>query len=131
MPNYERSFAARRTFADEYIEHWAAVYLDNPPLLARCGVLFETFLLTPAEILAAGARLEVTSCRRGLLQRQLDVRQRVDQDAALQEMGERAIDALAAECHCANGTWTEKLRHHAWAARRPAKRKLMEVSGGN
>ena len=122
----ERSFAAMRTFTDEHIERWAPVYLANPHL-ARRGVRFETFLLAPAEILAACSRPVMIVPRCGLLQEQLDVRKRVDLETALQEMGERAIDALAAECHCANGTWTEKLRHHAWTARRRAKRKLLEV----
>ncbi len=130
MPNYERSVTAPRTFADEHIARWADVYLANPQL-ARRGVLFETFLLAPAEILAATAGPAISISRRGLLEAQLDARRRIDLDAALHELGERAIRALAAESHCANGTWCEKLRHHAWAGRRQPKRKLLEVSGGN
>jgi hypothetical protein len=126
----ERSFAARRTFADEHIERWAPAYLANP-YIARRGVLFETFLFAPAEILAACAPPAMTVSRRGLLQPQLDVRRRIELEAALQELGERAIAALAAESHCANGVWTEKLKHHTWPPRRWAKRKLMEVSDGN
>jgi hypothetical protein len=126
MPNYERSFAARRTFVDEHIERWAPVFLANPHL-ARRGVLFEIFLLAPAEILAACARPAMAVSRRGLLQRQLEARGRADYEAALQELNERAIRALAAESRCANGVWCEKLRHHAWAARRRANRKLVEM----
>ncbi len=113
----ERSFAARRTFPDEHIERWGAVYLANPQLRAR-GVLFETFLLAPVEILSACARpaVAVSSC--GLLPRQIDVRRRADEETALQEMAESAIAALAAESHCANGAWTEKLRHRAWPKHR-------------
>lgn len=123
---FERSVSALRTFADEHIELWAPVYLANPHI-ARRGVLFETFLLAPTEILAACARPAMAVSRGGLLQEQLDARRRIDQETALYEMGERALDALAAEAHCANGAWTEKLRHHAWAARRRAKRKFLEV----
>ncbi len=127
MPNYERSFAALRTFADEHIEIWAAVYLANPHL-ARRGVLFETFLLAPEEILCACARPTMIVSRHGLLPGQRKAQGRADLESALQEMGERAIDALAGEAHCSNGVWTEKLRHRAWPARRWAHRKLMEMS---
>ncbi len=127
MPNYERSFAALRTFADEHIERWGVVYRANPHI-ARRGVLFETFLLAPAEILAACSSPPVMIVSRlGLMPRQRAAQRHIDRDAALQEMGERAIAALAAEAHCANGTWCEKLRHHAWAARRRTYRKLMEM----
>lgn len=134
MPNYERSFAALRTFTDEHIERWGEVYLVNPQVRAR-GVLFETFLLAPVEILAACAEQELfVPARRGgktrfyeLLPEQRAVRLRADTQAALEELGERALATLAREAHCANGAWCEKLRHHAWSARRRAKRKLMEM----
>jgi hypothetical protein len=123
----ERSFAAPCTFTDEHIERWGAVYTANPQLRAR-GVLFETFLLAPVEILAAcGLQLITVLSRPGLMPRQRDAQRRADTEAALRELGERAIAALGAEAHCANGTWTEKLRHHAHAPRRPAKRKLVEM----
>lgn len=125
MPNTERSFAAVRTFTDEHIERWAPVYFANPQLRAR-GVLFETFLMAPAEILAACGRPAMTVARCGLLPAQRAVRLRADTEAALQELGERTLAALAAESHCANGVWCEKLRHHAWARRR-TERKPMEV----
>ncbi len=124
--NSERSFAAPRTFTDEHIEYWACVYLANPQIAQR-GVRLETFLLAPAEILAAAARPAMIVTRHGLLVRQLRVRQRADFETALQELGECALRALAAESHCANGVWCEKLRHHAWSARRRATRKPMEV----
>ncbi len=127
MQNTERSFAAPRTFADECIEHWAAVYLANSQL-ARRGVLFETFLLAPVEILAACGRPAIRVSRCGLLPAQQDARKRADLEAALQELGERAIDALAAEAHCANGAWTEKLKHRAWPKHRgPRKYVLREM----
>ncbi len=43
-----------RTYPDEYIEHWGWVYLLNSALRKR-GVLFETFLIAPQEILDAVA----------------------------------------------------------------------------
>ncbi len=48
----ERSFVAPRILDDVQLEYWALVYLANPHIRAR-GVLFETFLLAPAEILNA------------------------------------------------------------------------------
>lgn len=127
----ERSVAAFRTFDDAHIERWAVVYLANPQI-ARRGVQFETFLVAPEEILAACLPdLETIVARTGLMPRQRDTQARIDRESALQEMGERAIAALAAESHCSNGVWVEKLRHRAWPARRWAKGKLMEMSDGN
>lgn len=40
------------TYPDEYIEHWANIYLANP-ILRRRGILFGAFLVLPDEILAA------------------------------------------------------------------------------
>jgi len=39
-------------FADEWIEFWGRVY-DAVPALRSRGVLFETFLIAPREVLAA------------------------------------------------------------------------------
>jgi hypothetical protein len=106
------------------------VYLANPHLYRR-GMLFEAFLLKPEKTLTDYARPLMTISRAGLLQKQLDARRRADLDAALQEMGERAIRALAADSRCANGVWIEKLRHHTWRTERWANRKTMEASHGN
>ena len=128
MHDTERSFAAFRTFADEHIERWALVYLANPHV-ARRGVLFETFLLAPEEILAAcSIQPAMIVCRQGLLKSQRDAQARIDLDAALVELGERAIATLAAESHCSNGVWVEKLKHSAWPRYKGWRnRKLMEV----
>jgi hypothetical protein len=125
---FERSFAAPRTFADEHIEYWGVVYVANPQL-ARRGVLFGTFLLAPVEILAACARADEDRqiSRRGLLPQQLHVRMRADREAALREMGERAIAALAADSYCTDGRWIEKLRHHTWRTERAANLAHREV----
>ncbi|TAK82099.1 MAG: hypothetical protein EPO20_22680 [Betaproteobacteria bacterium] len=127
MTNHERSFAAPRTFADEHVEYYAEIYLANPQL-ARRGVLFETFLLAPEEILIACARPALIVHRCGLLPAQQDARRRAELDEALQELGERAIAAVAAEAYCANGTWCEKLKHRAWPKHRgPRKYVLREM----
>lgn len=128
MPNTERSFAAPCTFSDEHIETWSAVYLANPQLRSR-GVLFETFLLAPVEILAACGLQAVTILYRpGLMPRQRAAQRRIDTQSALQELGERALRKLAAEAHCANGVWVEKMRHHAWGGRKRGRRELMEMA---
>jgi hypothetical protein len=115
----ERSFAAPRVFSDEHIERWAAVYLapDNHRRLRARGVLFETFLAAPAEILAAldRPRFYLTSC--GLLPAQRDVQRRIDTERALLELADCAVRQMAPESHCADGRWTEKTRHHAYKRR--------------
>ena len=40
-----------RTYPDEYIDFWGNVYLANQSI-KKCGVLFETFLIAPQEILS-------------------------------------------------------------------------------
>lgn len=123
----ERSFAAPRTYTNEHIEEWAAVYLANPHLY-RSGVLFERFLYAPAAILAAYARPAMTVSHCGLLQEQLDVRERVDDEAALRDRYERAVAALAA-----NGLFRVtdfgivKPRHLALPRRRRAERNAKEA----
>jgi len=119
--NSERSFAALKTFPDEYIERWGEVYLtpeNNARLRAR-RVRFETFLLCPSEILAAlvrPPRYTLTAC--GLLPAQRDVQRRIDLQDAVIEMAECAVRAIKSGSHCANGAWTEKLKHHAWPRHR-------------
>lgn len=93
------------------------------------GVWFETFLLAPTEILAACARPAIAVHACGLLPGQLDARDRAEIKAAIEELGEAALASIAAEAHCANGMWVEKLRHHAWP-RRLKYAKPREVSGG-
>jgi len=126
MEMFERSRFACRTYSDEHIELWGEVYLANPQLRAR-GVLFEAFLLAPAKILDACARPFMVVSRSGLLPAQRRARLAADTQSALQELGERALAKLAAEAHCANGRWVEKMRHHAWSARRGDKREVLEI----
>jgi hypothetical protein len=102
------------TWPDEFIEHWAAVYLApeiNAALRGR-RVRFETFLRAPREILAALRRpVRFTYC--GLLPAQRDVQERLRFESALEAVAEAALERVAAEAHCANGRVVEKLRHHA------------------
>lgn len=102
------------TWPDEYIERWAAVYLEhatNRQLRGR-GVRFETFLRAPVEILAALRRpVRFTYC--GLLPSQRDVQERLRFETALEAIAEAALEYVAGESHCANGRVVEKLRHHA------------------
>ena len=82
MPNYERSFAAPHTFADEHIERWALVYRANPQLRAH-GVLFETFLHDPVAPLLDCALPAMSTSTCGLLPRQRAAQERIDTEAAL------------------------------------------------
>ena len=111
--SFERSVVARRTFADEHVEFWGEVYLANP-FVRDAGVLFETFLLAPVEILLALAQRRGAP---GLLPAQRLVRAGIER-TIVRESALDAWDAIAAldgdGMHCANGRWIEKLKHHAW-----------------
>lgn len=67
------------TYSDEYLEHWAKVYLANP-ILRRRGVLFAAFLVSPEEILVAVAMPQVADLEeyRPLLPAQRRVQHRQD-----------------------------------------------------
>ncbi len=64
-------------YADEYIEHWAKVFLAEQ--LIELGIVFESFLIAPAEILAAvlAERERLRDVFRPLLPRQECVRQQL------------------------------------------------------
>lgn len=102
-------------WTDEYIERWAAVYLEpqNNRALRGRGVRFETFLRAPREILAVLRKPPVIVFVDGLLPAQRDVQARVDLERALAELADAAVRQIAAEAHCSNGRVVEKLRHHA------------------
>jgi len=119
--NTERSFAAPRTFPDAYIEHWGCVYLEprNNLLLRARVAMFETFLLAPERHLRRierPRRVTVSSC--GLLPAQRDVQRRLDLQEAFIEMVDCAVRAIRGESHCADGRWTEKLKHRTWPRHR-------------
>lgn len=103
------------TWPDEYIERWAAVYLEpeNNRVLRARSVRFETFLRAPVEILFAVRAWRAHQAAHGLLPAQRKVRQREDQRSALEDIAEASLTYVAAEAHCANGRMVEKLRNHA------------------
>jgi hypothetical protein len=103
--NAHRSVHAPFTVPDEQLEFWARVYLANPRLRAR-GVSFEQFVRVPWWYLA-GARASVAIAARGVL--------RPATRSALLELAEHAVAQLEREgAACANGRFTEKLRHRRW-----------------
>ncbi len=82
------------TYSDEYIDRWAAIYLDNP-VLRLIGVPFSAFLAFP------NVRAWVSSTARTRFA------------ARLMEKAEAAIaEAERAEGHGENGRLVEKIRHH-------------------
>ena len=113
--NTERSITALRTFDDAWIEQWAVVYLDahlNRVLRAH-GVRFETFLLSPVEILASIGRLPAV--RTGLAPAQRAVQERLDVQDAMNTLADRALaEAARNGGHVENGRVVEKLRHRVW-----------------
>jgi len=116
-PSFERSRRAPRTFDEAHIEQWGEIYIALP-LLRERGVLFETFLLAPVEILRALNQLQ--------------------QAEAVRQQARAAGETLAiqgaledAGYLCRNGTWIEKLRHHRrprGTARLPAQFNLTQES---
>ena len=126
MTNHERSYAAPRTFTDEHIEFWAAVYLANP-FVGAAAVSFETFLLAPMDILLALAQKRGTA---GLLPEQRVARANAWRTICRLSMDDDFAFVAALErrgLHCANGRWIEKLKHRAWPKHRgPRKYDLLE-----
>ena|SRR6266508_3398410 len=86
---------------------------------ARAWLMFETFLLAPERHLRRierPRRVTVSSC--GLLPAQRDVQRRLDLQEAFIEMVDCAVRAIRGESHCADGRWTEKLKHRTWPRHR-------------
>jgi len=107
-PNFERPVTGP-TYSDEHLDFWGAIYLANPQVRAR-GVLFNTFLVAPMQILRACATpgVRVTSCslaRHGYTK---------GDEAAVLTIAEATIRHLEwGGARCENGRWVEKLKHHA------------------
>ena len=112
---FERPIRAP-VYSDEHIDFWSEVYLANRWVRAR-GVLFETFLAHPVQILyALGALAE--DCSRMLLGAQRRVREQIDFSAQAERMPAIARGIAAAEhagARCENGRFVEKLRNHSHA----------------
>lgn len=124
---FERSVAAPRTYSDEYIEFWGGAYLANP-FVHEAGVLFETFLEYPIEILLAFAQKCGTP---GLIPAQRLAIARVNRTEVRPYTADelKFIAALERDgASCANGRWIEKMKHHAWPKNHgPRKYTLLEM----
>lgn len=106
--------------SDADLEFWGRVYEAYPQILDR-GVLFETFLLAPREIIVA-----------------LQINYVVDLDDA--ELRDLALDALVERQRAKRRAplvvhrdcgWIEPIHHHRWARPKPARPhapKTLEVS---
>lgn len=113
--------AAPLIMADELLEFWGAIYLDNP-VIAQLGISFEAFLAQPARILPAAsftALVPLTEFfdRLPLLPAQRAVRDRLDAaDAGQMELALGVSEArlTAASPTIRDGALVEKLRHHIW-----------------
>jgi hypothetical protein len=88
-------------YSDEYIEHWATVFIERA-LFAQRGIRFDTFLLDPVEILAAVEQAP-RMCR--LLEAQEEVMHR--------DIEESLMSAVGAQVR--GSAYVVPLRHHARA----------------
>lgn len=113
-------------YSDAYIEHWGRVF-KKMDLYHRRGILFETFLMAPEEILAAVRALPVDSAP--LLARQAQAMQHTLQQeavapyapqnssiAAMVERAEAELDRMPAELR--GDRYVEPLRHYAFTTSR-------------
>jgi hypothetical protein len=84
--------------ADELLEHWADVYLRTPELRRR-GVLFESFLAFPAEVLhAVEAEGAACACAVARMVAQGAVRARLE-EREFAHRGDRYVQKLAHHRH--------------------------------
>jgi hypothetical protein len=102
------------TYPDEYLDHWGDEYVRRG--LTRYGILFETFLGSPREIIDA---IDETDFR-PLLPAQQAVSDALGRDIQASHEAE-----LGTRARAAGGALREPLRHHSYAVsqdtgRRPA-----------
>lgn len=102
----------QQTYSDEHIEYWGAIYLGNR--LMDYGILFETFLRYPQQIMQAMEGREF----RPLLPRQVAVRQRIDRNS--QPVRERKADM---QVQLRSDHMIEPLHHRIWPKRRPCQQR--------
>ncbi len=122
----ERSFVAPRILDDVQLEYWALVYLANPHIRAR-GVLFETFLLAPAEILNALARPLVPPLYAQLLSEQRATREEIEFHEAIRRTARRAMQSAERDStFVSDGRLVERMKHRTWP-RHSARRVVVEV----
>lgn len=110
------------TYSDEHIERCARLYLDNPVIRLR-GILFETFLSVPGEIMRAIADGMSSPVPDGeeylpLLPPQISVRARLDREARDREIDAQlaALERLIAakRMRVSDGCAIESLHHRVW-----------------
>ena len=104
------------TYPDAYIDYWGEIYTANP-VLHRRGILFESFLQAPHELLAAvanGTALPLPD--REDFYPLLPAQQRVRDRLVMEEIADALEQRLEQEHGpvCRNGRLIEPLRHHAY-----------------
>lgn len=106
---------------DAALDYWGEVYTANPAIRDQ-GVLFESFLRAPAELMAAVLLAPLQDAEPGLLPRQRATRARLDasrQIELLLEITDREIEARRLVFR--DRAYVEKLAHHRHP-RTPARR---------
>ncbi|MEW8494269.1 MAG: hypothetical protein AB2604_10725 [Candidatus Thiodiazotropha taylori] len=117
-------------FSDEHIDFWGDVYIANRALLRERGVLFETFMFAPKDILSAvlsGRAIPLSNDQDfyPLLPAQMKVAERLfnqEQEAWERECLEADLTRIRetgnSPARVANGKLIEPLTHHAHPKRR-------------
>lgn len=104
--------------SDEHLDFWGALFVDNN--LYAEGITFETFVQVPYQILNAIAQRRAnhyadTEAFQPLLPAQARLQRKLDLQAPLGRVAqlEAELDKQPGIVN-RNGTWIERLRHHAW-----------------
>ncbi len=98
------------TFPDEYIHYWGGIYIALPAILHR-GILFDTFLLHPQEIIN---QVCSEACSEDDVLPLLPIQQ-----AVMHELAEAEHDALIpATAQHRDGAFIERMKHHCWTPRK-------------
>jgi len=119
--------AAPFIITDEQLDYWAGVFLANPGIRAR-GVLFETFLIAPVQIIAAIAAAPVPPARAGLLIGQRRAQAAADFQTSVQQVVQRlGREAERSSTGVADGRLVERLRHHRYP-RNPMRTRVREAA---
>ncbi len=127
-------------FPDTHLDHWGEVYLNHPELRAR-GILFETFLQDPVQLLSYVEGWPLPPLADGqdhypLLPAQQRVADRLAYDRIADRLlSEAEFDALVDEIEAelvepldargSDGRLIEPLRHHAWDRNHETKRRIV------
>jgi hypothetical protein len=124
-------------FPDHYLDHWGEVYLAHPALRAR-GILFDTFLQDPEQLLSYVDGRPLPPLPDGedhypLLPEQRAVADRlaVRDEILDDEQFEQLVSDIEAElvepldARGSDGRLIEPLRHHAWDRNHETKRRII------